>query len=929
MRRDDRLPRADREDVRGHERPELRVRRARRTIASARTVSSRVGRVASGVDSGALPGAALGGMNLGPMRTASARRSRPRVGSPTRRRASAAARPSRRRRERRGKTPPACGAKVLPLVEGNTWTYDAGRRAAPPTDAIKRIAPAQPKHDRDHREVGRRPEGRRHRRHARGEDHDRSARKDQKKPHHRRAHVTIDDHAATPRSSTSRRQLLLRRRARRLPRPRARQARAPEGHELAAHQRRHRRRRVARGHRRALDAHADRGLGRQARQRQARARAPVHAAAAREASRRSSAATRPRSSASSPPAASRSIRRSPDAAEAAWSCPADWIIDAVARRRRRRRAGAQQLRAHVPARRREAEVHPPCARAGALDQAAARRASAPATRGSTTARSRRPGGLAAGDVVDARRRRRPARDRVRRSALADPRARARPRSRRRVRRARGPRARAEAAAARRARDPLLVGCTGAPARPRRGRRAARASSSTCYADTAVVVFDGPAAAAFWRARLAAVLAGLERGGAAIAHAWLRGERGDAQPRRGAARRSAGGDRRSPRTRRGSRSTSAPARRPGSSSTSATTAARSAATPRGASVLEPVLRTPAGSRSTPRSAARRASPRSTSRRPRSRRSRSNLELSGLPTTRTSASPPTRSSSSRARRARPPLGPRDRRPAELRAERAREAGRARARTSGSPRAALAVVEPGGRFALASCSSHVTEADLLGVVRSARSCGCARSPGAASDHPVLPAFPEGRYLEVPVLRRGLTQPPRCSTEFAVRNRYLTAFAERLDTHAARCAVRTGRSSRRPGVVVAPTLATACKNAQRRPSAAIEPDEHAKTPTCRSASDGRDNDGDGKIDYPDDPGCFAPNQDDETDDCPDGPNCPQCANGKDDDSNGLDRLSRTGSRLLRGVGQRRVHREPGRVRRATSMIKQLPFDGHESRAR
>jgi hypothetical protein len=53
---------------------------------------------------------------------------------------------------------------------------------------------------------------------------------------------------------------------------------------------------------------------------------------------------------------------------------------------------------------------------------------------------------------------------------------------------------------------------------------------------------------------------------------------------------------------------------------------------------------------------------------------------------------------------------------------------------------------------------------------------------------------------------------------------------------------------------------------------------PKC---SDGIDNDGDGKIDYPNDPGCSAPNVDDEADDCPDGSNCPQCANGKDDDAN------------------------------------------------
>ena len=59
-----------------------------------------------------------------------------------------------------------------------------------------------------------------------------------------------------------------------------------------------------------------------------------------------------------------------------------------------------------------------------------------------------------------------------------------------------------------------------------------------------------------------------------------------------------------------------------------------------------------------------------------------------------------------------------------------------------AALAVVEPGSRFALASCSSHVTEADLLSLVRGDLRLRLAS--GAASDHPVLPAFPEGRYLK-----------------------------------------------------------------------------------------------------------------------------------------------------------------------------------------
>ncbi len=61
--------------------------------------------------------------------------------------------------------------------------------------------------------------------------------------------------------------------------------------------------------------------------------------------------------------------------------------------------------------------------------------------------------------------------------------------------------------------------------------------------------------------------------------------------------------------------------------------------------------------------------------------------------------------------------------------------------------------------------------------------------------------------------------------------------------------------------------------------PDSGPPQPQC---NDGIDNDADGKIDYPDDPGCVVPQQDDETDDCPDGANCPQCGNGKDDDANG-----------------------------------------------
>lgn len=44
-----------------------------------------------------------------------------------------------------GKAAPACGAKILPLVAGNSWTYNAV--AAPTTlpEAMQRLAPTQPK----------------------------------------------------------------------------------------------------------------------------------------------------------------------------------------------------------------------------------------------------------------------------------------------------------------------------------------------------------------------------------------------------------------------------------------------------------------------------------------------------------------------------------------------------------------------------------------------------------------------------------------------------------------------------------------------------------------------------------------------------------------------------------------------------------------
>jgi hypothetical protein len=43
------------------------------------------------------------------------------------------------------KTLGACGAHILPLVEGNQWTYSAVVAMAPPTDQVKRISPLEAK----------------------------------------------------------------------------------------------------------------------------------------------------------------------------------------------------------------------------------------------------------------------------------------------------------------------------------------------------------------------------------------------------------------------------------------------------------------------------------------------------------------------------------------------------------------------------------------------------------------------------------------------------------------------------------------------------------------------------------------------------------------------------------------------------------------
>ena len=85
---------------------------------------------------------------------------------------------------------------------------------------------------------------------------------------------------------------------------------------------------------------------------------------------------------------------------------------------------------------------------------------------------------------------------------------------------------------------------------------------------------------------------------------------------------------------------------------------------------------------------------------------------------------------------------------------------------------------------------------------------------------------------------------------------------------------------LAVAATTSSCGSPSKATDDATVTAPDAAAKPQC---SDGIDNDGDGKIDYPDDPGCTSPLQDDETDDCPNGPHCPQCANGIDDNNNGL----------------------------------------------
>ena len=304
-------------------------------------------------------------------------------------------------------------------------------------------------------------------------------------------------------------------------------------------------------------------------------------------------------------------------------------------------------------------------------------------------------------------------------------------------------ARAEQAAARRARDPLLVGCT--------GRRLVHGEADGCpglvvdaYTDTAVIQLDGAAASVFWRERMGDVLAGLERGGAVIAHAWLRGERH--AKRAGEALR---GDppaeiaidedeaRFGVDVRAGQKTGFFLDQRENRRTIRRHAAAQSVlnlfaytggfslhAALGGATRVTSVDLAPAAIAAIERNLERSRLPADAHERVTANAFEflAQAQQQGRRWDLVIVDPPSFAPSEKAK------------PGALRAYQR------------LAKAALAVVEPNGRFALASCSSHVTETDLLAQIAalSGSSLRLRLAAGAASDHPVLAAFAEGRYLK-----------------------------------------------------------------------------------------------------------------------------------------------------------------------------------------
>ncbi len=299
-------------------------------------------------------------------------------------------------------------------------------------------------------------------------------------------------------------------------------------------------------------------------------------------------------------------------------------------------------------------------------------------------------------------------------------------------------ARTQLAAERRTRDPLLVGCT--------ARRLVHGEADACpglvidaYDDTAVVVFDGPAAMAFWRPRLGDAIAGLVRGGQPIAHVWVRGERG-----KRAHGEAFAGDPPAEIQISEDEARFAIDVRAGQKTgffldqrDNRRIVRRHAA---GASVLNLYCYTGGFSLHAALGGARHVTSVDIAA-PAIADLKKNVALSGLDTTaHETACEDVFEFLARAQAKRrrwdlvicdpPSFAPNE---------------KARGSALGAYRrlaaAALAVTEPTGRLAVASCSSHVTEADLLAACPPLR---VRAITGAASDHPVLAAFPEGRYLK-----------------------------------------------------------------------------------------------------------------------------------------------------------------------------------------
>ena len=303
--------------------------------------------------------------------------------------------------------------------------------------------------------------------------------------------------------------------------------------------------------------------------------------------------------------------------------------------------------------------------------------------------------------------------------------------------------RAALAATRRHRDPWLAGCDGI--------RWIHGENDFCpglvvdgYAGTAVVVYDGAGAARFWAPKLAAVLDGLRAGGAPIAAAWVRGVRGS-----GTAAHAIGevpedivihedaavfevDVRHGQKTgffldqRQNRRVIGALARDrrvlnlfsyTGGFSVHAALGGARAVT----SVDSAAPAMAAAARNLPRS---------------------NLDASAHELVCEDAFAFLDRAASAGRRWDVVISDP---PSFAPSERARSAALGSYRRLA--RQCLAVLEPGGVLAFASCSSHVGRADLFAILAEAGAPRLLRvlaALGAASDHPTLPGFPEGQYLD-----------------------------------------------------------------------------------------------------------------------------------------------------------------------------------------